>query len=110
MTDEIVLAERFEAERPRLRGLAMRMLGGDARRGRRRQEAWIRLVRTDQARRGHRQPPRLADHRGVADLPGPAAQPDGAPRGGLARRGRLRRRRADPARRRSSWSTRSGRR
>ena len=29
MTDEILLAERFEAERPRLRGIALRMLGNE---------------------------------------------------------------------------------
>ena len=47
MTDEILLAERFEAERPRLRGLAMRMLGSDHAADDAVQEAWIRLVRTD---------------------------------------------------------------
>src|SRR4051794_37205943 len=48
MTNEIELAERFEAERPRLRGLALRMLGGEAAADDAAQEAWIRLVRTDQ--------------------------------------------------------------
>jgi RNA polymerase sigma factor (sigma-70 family) len=48
MTNEIELAERFEAERPRLRGLALRMLGGEAAADDAVQEAWIRLVRTDQ--------------------------------------------------------------
>ena len=48
MTDELLLAERFEAERPRLRGLALRMLGGEAAADDAVQEAWIRLVRTDQ--------------------------------------------------------------
>jgi RNA polymerase sigma factor (sigma-70 family) len=47
MTDEIKLAERFEAERPRLRGLAMRMLGSDDAADDAVQEAWIRLVRTE---------------------------------------------------------------
>jgi RNA polymerase sigma factor (sigma-70 family) len=47
MTDEIMLAERFEAERPRLRGLAMRMLGSDHAADDAVQEAWIRLVRTE---------------------------------------------------------------
>ena len=46
--NEIELAERFEAERPRLRGLALRMLGGEAAADDAVQEAWIRLVRTDQ--------------------------------------------------------------
>ena len=48
MTDEILLAERFEAERPRLRAVALRMLGNDAAADDAVQEAWIRLVRTDQ--------------------------------------------------------------
>ena len=48
MTDELELAERFEAERPRLRGVAVRMLGNDAAADDAVQEAWIRLVRTDQ--------------------------------------------------------------
>jgi RNA polymerase sigma factor (sigma-70 family) len=48
VTDELLLAERFEAERPRLRGLALRMLGGEAAADDAVQEAWIRLVRTDQ--------------------------------------------------------------
>jgi RNA polymerase sigma factor (sigma-70 family) len=48
MTNEIELAERFEAERPRLRMLALRMLGGEAAADDAVQEAWIRLVRTDQ--------------------------------------------------------------
>jgi RNA polymerase sigma-70 factor (ECF subfamily) len=48
MTDEILLAEQFEAERPRVRGLAARMLGNDAADDDAVQEAWIRLVRTDQ--------------------------------------------------------------
>src|SRR6478736_6286471 len=49
MTDEILLAEQFETERPRLRGLATRMLGSDAAADDTVQEAWIRLVRTDQS-------------------------------------------------------------
>jgi RNA polymerase sigma-70 factor (ECF subfamily) len=48
LTDDIVLAEQFEAERPRVRGLAARMLGNDAAADDAVQEAWIRLVRTDQ--------------------------------------------------------------
>jgi RNA polymerase sigma-70 factor (ECF subfamily) len=48
MTDELLLAERFEAERPRLRGVALRMLGSDHAAEDAVQEAWIRLVRTDQ--------------------------------------------------------------
>ena len=48
MTDEILLAERFEVERPRLRAVALRMLGNDAAADDAVQEAWIRLVRTDQ--------------------------------------------------------------
>jgi len=48
VTDEIPLADRFEAERPRLRGLALRMLSGEAAADDAVQEAWIRLVRTNQ--------------------------------------------------------------
>ncbi|MEO6512723.1 MAG: sigma-70 family RNA polymerase sigma factor [Nocardioides sp.] len=61
MTDEILLAEEFEAERPRLRGLALRMLGSDAGADDAVQEAWIRLVRTDQ---------RSADGAAIDNLPG----------------------------------------
>src|SRR3954470_9043611 len=48
MTDEILLAERFEAERPRLRAMAARMLSSGHAADDAVQEAWIRLVRTDQ--------------------------------------------------------------
>ena len=48
MTDELLLAERFEAERPRLRAVALRMLGNDHAADDAVQEAWLRLVRTDQ--------------------------------------------------------------
>jgi RNA polymerase sigma-70 factor (ECF subfamily) len=41
------LAERFEGERPRLRGIAMRMLGSSHAADDAVQEAWLRLVRTD---------------------------------------------------------------
>ena len=47
MTNEILLAEQFESERPRLRAVALRMLGSDAGADDAVQEAWIRLVRTD---------------------------------------------------------------
>jgi RNA polymerase sigma-70 factor (ECF subfamily) len=47
MTDEILLAENFEAERPRLRAVALRMLGSEQAADDAVQEAWIRLVRTD---------------------------------------------------------------
>jgi RNA polymerase sigma factor (sigma-70 family) len=47
MTDEILLAERFEGERPRLRGIALRMLGNEHAADDAVQEAWLRLVRTD---------------------------------------------------------------
>ena len=54
MTDEPVsnflgMAERFEGERPRLRGIAMRMLGSSHAADDAVQEAWLRLVRTDKA-------------------------------------------------------------
>ncbi len=42
------LAEEFETERPRLRAVALRILGSDAAADDAVQEAWIRLVRTDQ--------------------------------------------------------------
>ncbi len=73
MTDEILLAERFEAERPRLRGIALRMLGNEHAADDAVQEAWLRLVRTDKSGRADRQPARLADDRRVADLPRRAA-------------------------------------
>lgn len=48
MTNEIELAEQFEAERARLRAVASRLLGHDSAADDAVQEAWIRLVRTDQ--------------------------------------------------------------
>ncbi len=44
--DELVLAEHFETERPRLRGLALRMLGSAPAADDAVQEAWLRLSRT----------------------------------------------------------------
>ena len=41
------LAERFEAQRPRLRGVAYRMLGSGAEADDALQEAWLRLSRSD---------------------------------------------------------------
>jgi RNA polymerase sigma-70 factor (ECF subfamily) len=49
MTDEIALAEQFEGERPRLRGIALRMLGNEHAADDAVQEAWLRLVRTDKS-------------------------------------------------------------
>ena len=67
MGDDDVLAGRFEAARPRLHAVAFRMLGSHAAADDAVQEAWLRLHRSEPGR--HRQPRRLADHRGVADLP-----------------------------------------
>ena len=47
MTDDDWLAERFEADRPHLRGVAYRMLGSLTEADDAVQEAWIRLSRTD---------------------------------------------------------------
>src|SRR5215207_4940197 len=47
MTDQQWLAERFEANRPHLRGVAYRMLGSLTEADDAVQEAWIRLSRTD---------------------------------------------------------------
>ncbi len=47
MTDQDWLAERFEADRSRLRGVAFRMLGSPSEADDAVQEAWIRLSRTD---------------------------------------------------------------
>ena len=47
MTDDALLAERFEANRPHLRGVAYRMLGSLTEADDAVQEAWIRLSRTD---------------------------------------------------------------
>ena len=96
MTDEILLAEQFEGERPRLRGIALRMLGNEHAADDAVQEAWLRLVRTDKS--GEQ----------IDNLPGWLTTVVSricldvlrvaydAPRGGLARRGRLRRPGADP--------------
>src|SRR5215813_2816550 len=47
MTDNDVLAGRFEENRPRLRAVAYRMLGSFAEADDAVQEAWVRLNRTD---------------------------------------------------------------
>src|SRR6476619_7236064 len=47
MTEEDWLAERFEEQRPRLRGVAYRMLGSLADADDAVQETWIRLARSD---------------------------------------------------------------
>src|SRR3954464_1038641 len=47
MTDEALLAERFEANRAHLRGVAYRMLGSLSEADDAVQEAWIRLSRSD---------------------------------------------------------------
>jgi RNA polymerase sigma factor (sigma-70 family) len=47
MHDQQFLAERFEANRPHLRGVAFRMLGSISEADDAVQEAWIRLSRTD---------------------------------------------------------------
>ncbi|GIJ66905.1 sigma-70 family RNA polymerase sigma factor [Virgisporangium ochraceum] len=47
MTDEDLLARRFEADRPRLRAVAHRMLGSAAEADDAVQEAWLRLRRVD---------------------------------------------------------------
>lgn len=49
MTEKNSLAERFEANRPRLRAVAYRMLGSTAEVDDAVQEAWLRLGRTDTA-------------------------------------------------------------
>lgn len=49
MTDEISLAERFEAQRPRLRAIAVQLLGSNRDADDAVQEAWLRLARTDAA-------------------------------------------------------------
>ena len=101
MTNEILLAEQFESERPRLRAVAMRMLGSDAGADDAVQEAWIRLVRTDvRAAEGGEQienlPGWLTTVVSRISAPRWAWRPYDASRGGLARRGRLRRPGADP--------------
>jgi RNA polymerase sigma-70 factor (ECF subfamily) len=49
MTDENSLAERFEAQRPRLRAIAVQLLGSNRDADDAVQEAWLRLARTDAA-------------------------------------------------------------
>jgi RNA polymerase sigma factor (sigma-70 family) len=44
-----VLAERFEADRPRLRGIAFRMLGSPSEADDALQEAWLRISQTDES-------------------------------------------------------------
>ncbi|HVV59450.1 MAG TPA: sigma factor, partial [Gaiellaceae bacterium] len=47
MTDPDQLAEKFEAERPRLRAVAYRLLGSPSEAEDAVQEAWLRLNRSD---------------------------------------------------------------
>ena len=47
MTDEQFMAERFEADRPRLQGVAYRLLGSTGEADDAVQEAWLRLSRAD---------------------------------------------------------------
>ena len=47
MNEHDVLAERFEAHRPRLRALAYQTLGSPSEADNAVQEAWLRLSRTD---------------------------------------------------------------
>ena len=47
MIQDFSLLDRFEAERPRLRALAYRMLGSSAEADDAVQEAWLRFDRTD---------------------------------------------------------------
>ncbi|WP_243063448.1 sigma-70 family RNA polymerase sigma factor [Humibacter sp. RRB41] len=47
MTDRRILARRFETERPRLRAIAARLLGGSADADDAVQETWLRLERAD---------------------------------------------------------------
>jgi RNA polymerase sigma-70 factor (ECF subfamily) len=49
MTDEIALAERFESQRPRLRAIALQLLGSNRDADDAVQETWMRLARADSA-------------------------------------------------------------
>lgn len=49
MTDDIRLAERFEAQRPRLRAIAVQLLGSNRDADDAVQETWLRLARADAA-------------------------------------------------------------
>ena len=105
-----LLAERFESDRPHLRGVAYRMLGSLTEAEDAVQEAWLRLSRTDADAR--REPRRLADDRRRPRLPGHAAQPrESRARGAAGARCRSDRRADDGRRSRAGgacWPTRSG--
>ena len=49
MDQQVLLAERFEAHRRRLRGIAYRMLGSPSEADDAVQEAWLRVSRTDES-------------------------------------------------------------
>ena len=72
MAEQGWLTERFEENRPRLRGVAYRMLGSLSEAEDAVQEAWLRL---NAHRRGHRRKPgRLVDDRRLARVSGHAAR------------------------------------
>ena len=78
MNDQDWLAERFEADRAHLRGVAFRMLGSLTEADDAVQEAWIRLSRTDTS--DVDEPAGLADDGRRAGLPQHAAIAQDAPR------------------------------
>jgi hypothetical protein len=74
MDQQSWLTERFEENRPRLRGVAYRMIGSLSEAEDAVQEAWLRLNRIDTGH--HRQPGRLVDDRRLARMSGHARHAD----------------------------------
>jgi Sigma-70 region 2 len=70
------LAQQFEEHRAHLGAVAYRMLGSASEAEDAVQESWIRLGRADISAV---EPPRLADNRRRAGVPGHVADPDVAP-------------------------------
>ena len=70
MDEQGWLTERFDENRPRLRGVAYRMLGSLSEAEDAVQEEWMRFNRIDRPRR---KPGRLVDHRRLARVSGHTA-------------------------------------
>ena len=79
MSDQEILTTTFQEHRPRLEGVAYRMLGSRSEAEDAVQDVWMRLDRSDHD--AIENLGRLADHRDGTRLPEPAARPPQPPGG-----------------------------